>query len=92
MQAWRRRPFGTIEKLARGAVWFTLFLGTMVAHERIREEIGSDAYFGALAVEGSAHPFALLYLKEPLKLDYLWAALCIVGAVYFIFRSRWAGG
>ena len=37
-------------------------------------------------------PFALLYLKEPLKLDYLWAALCIVGAVYFIFRSRWAGG
>ena len=37
-------------------------------------------------------PFALFYLKEPLKLDYLWAALCIVGAAYFIFRSRWAGG
>ncbi|MEZ5475875.1 MAG: DMT family protein [Steroidobacteraceae bacterium] len=36
-------------------------------------------------------PFALLYLKEPLKLDYLWAAVCILGAVYFIFRSRWAG-
>ena len=35
-------------------------------------------------------PFALFYLKEPLKLDYLWAALCILGAVYFIFRSRWA--
>ena len=32
-------------------------------------------------------PFALLYLKEPFKLDYLWAALCMVGAVYFIFRS-----
>jgi uncharacterized protein len=32
-------------------------------------------------------PFALFYLKEPLKLDYLWAALCMVGAVYFIFRS-----
>jgi uncharacterized protein (DUF486 family) len=32
-------------------------------------------------------PFAVLYLKEPLKLDYLWAALCMVGAVYFIFRS-----
>lgn len=32
-------------------------------------------------------PFALLYLKEPLKLDYLWAALCMVGAVYFMFRS-----
>ncbi|TDU32342.1 hypothetical protein DFR24_1736 [Panacagrimonas perspica] len=32
-------------------------------------------------------PFVLLYMKEPLKLDYLWAALCMVGAVYFIFRS-----
>ncbi len=33
-------------------------------------------------------PFALLYLKEPLRLDYLWAALCIVGAVYFVFRGH----
>ena len=32
-------------------------------------------------------PFSLLYLKEPLKLDYLWAGLCICGAVYFMFRS-----
>ena len=32
-------------------------------------------------------PFAVLYLKEPMKLDYLWAALCMVGAVYFVFRS-----
>lgn len=32
-------------------------------------------------------PFAILYMKEPLKLDYLWAGLCILGAVYFIFRS-----
>ncbi|OGT20763.1 MAG: hypothetical protein A2V90_03860 [Gammaproteobacteria bacterium RBG_16_57_12] len=33
-------------------------------------------------------PFALLYLKEPLKLDYLWASLCILGAVFFMFRDR----
>ncbi len=32
-------------------------------------------------------PFAVLYLKEPMKLDYLWAALCMVGAVYFVFRN-----
>lgn len=32
-------------------------------------------------------PFAMLYLKEPFKLDYVWAALCMVGAVYFIFRN-----
>ena len=32
-------------------------------------------------------PFALFYMHQPIKLDYLWAALCILGAVYFIFRS-----
>jgi len=32
-------------------------------------------------------PFAILYMRQPLKLDYLWAALCIVAAVYFVFRS-----
>ena len=36
-------------------------------------------------------PFALFYLKEPLKLDYLWAALCIIGAVFFIFRGKFVG-
>jgi len=33
-------------------------------------------------------PFAVFYLKEPLKTDYLWAGLCILGAVYFVFRSK----
>jgi uncharacterized protein (DUF486 family) len=32
-------------------------------------------------------PFAVLYMKQPLKLDYLWAGLCILGAVYFMFRG-----
>jgi len=32
-------------------------------------------------------PFAVFYLQQPLKLDYLWAALCLLGAVYFMFRS-----
>jgi uncharacterized protein len=32
-------------------------------------------------------PFAVFYMQQPLKLDYLWAALCIMGAVYFMFRS-----
>ncbi|MEX0724106.1 MAG: DMT family protein [Gracilimonas sp.] len=36
-------------------------------------------------------PFAIYYMKEPLKLDYLWAALCILGAVFFIFRSKLFG-
>ena len=32
-------------------------------------------------------PFALFYMNQPLKLDYLWAAICILGAVYFMFRT-----
>jgi uncharacterized protein (DUF486 family) len=32
-------------------------------------------------------PFAWLYMKEPLKLNYLWAGLCMCGAVYFMFRK-----
>lgn len=31
--------------------------------------------------------FSVWYMKEPLKLDFLWAGLCLVGAVYFVFRS-----
>ena len=33
-------------------------------------------------------PFAVLYMHKPLKLDYLWAALCILGAVYFVFPRQ----
>jgi hypothetical protein len=32
-------------------------------------------------------PFAMVYMRQPFKLDYVWAALCLVGAVYFMFRS-----
>jgi uncharacterized protein (DUF486 family) len=32
-------------------------------------------------------PFVVLYMRQPLKLDYLWAGLCLLGAVYFMFRS-----
>ncbi len=32
-------------------------------------------------------PFAMLYMQQPFKTDYIWAALCLLGAVYFIFRS-----
>ena len=32
-------------------------------------------------------PFAMFYMNQPFKLDYVWAALCLVGAVYFIFRN-----
>ncbi len=33
-------------------------------------------------------PFVVFYMKQPVKLDYLWAGLCMLGAVYFVFRSQ----
>ncbi len=37
-------------------------------------------------------PFSVLYLKEQPRMDYLWAGLCILGAVFFIFRQKLFGG
>ncbi|MDD4737361.1 MAG: DMT family protein [Kiritimatiellae bacterium] len=37
-------------------------------------------------------PFSVLYLKESVKLDYLWAGLCILGALFFIFREKLFAG
>ena len=53
--------------------------GLSLAQLKITQEVITLAVFV---------PFALLVLEQPLKLDFLWAALCLVGAVYFIFRSR----
>lgn len=33
-------------------------------------------------------PFAILYMKQPIKADFLWAGLCLLGAVYFVFRGN----
>jgi uncharacterized protein len=49
-----------------------------VAQLKIMQEVVTLSVFA---------PFALFYMNEPLKWDYLWAALCMVGAVYFMFRS-----
>jgi uncharacterized protein len=36
-------------------------------------------------------PFSVLYMKEPVKRDFLWAGLCLLGAVYFVFRGKVSG-
>jgi uncharacterized protein len=52
--------------------------GLTVAQLKIIQEVITLAVFV---------PFAVLYLDQPIKLDFLWAGLCMVGAVYFIFRN-----
>jgi uncharacterized protein len=51
--------------------------GITLAQLKITQEVITLAVFV---------PFAVVYMNQPLKLDYLWAGLCLVGAVYFIFR------
>lgn len=52
--------------------------GLSVAQLKIMQEVITLSVFV---------PFAVVYLNQPLKLDYLWAALCMVGAAYFMFRG-----
>jgi uncharacterized protein len=52
--------------------------GLSLAQLKIGQEVITLAIFVA---------FATVYMGEPLKMDYLWAGLCLVGAVYFIFRN-----
>lgn len=49
-----------------------------VAQLKILQEVVSLSLF---------MPFSALYLQQPLKMDFLWAGLCMVGAVYFMFRG-----
>ncbi len=58
------------------------YLELSVAQLKILQEVISLSVFV---------PFSIWYLREPLKLDYLWAGLCILGAVYFMFRARLTG-
>ena len=52
--------------------------GMTLAQLKITQEVITLAVFV---------PFAMVYMNQPFKLDYIWAGLCLVGAVYFIFRS-----
>src|SRR5687767_4409203 len=53
-----------------------------VGHLKIIQEVITLSVFG---------PFSVLCLREPIKLDYLWAGLCLCGAVYFMFRGGAVG-
>jgi uncharacterized protein (DUF486 family) len=78
--SWGIALFEYLLQVPANRIGFTVF---SVAQLKILQEIITLSVFV---------PFAFFYLKEPLKLDYLWAALCILGAAYFVFRGRVAGG
>jgi uncharacterized protein (DUF486 family) len=79
LASWGIALFEYLLQVPANRIGFTVF---NVAQLKILQEIITLSVFV---------PFAFLYLKEPLKLDYLWAALCIVAAVFFVFRGKLAG-
>jgi hypothetical protein len=54
------------------------YTGLSLAQLKIMQEVITLAVF---------IPFAVIYMNQPIKLDYLWAGVCLMGAVYFIFRA-----
>jgi hypothetical protein len=52
-----------------------------------RLELGQLKILQEVIALGVFVPFALFYMKQPLRLNYLWASLCLCGAVYFVFRK-----
>ena len=61
-----------------------------MAHHRMRQSARAQIILVRPSRAGTLVvfvPFALFYMNQPLKLDYLWASLCIMGAVYFVFRG-----
>ena len=75
MVSWGIALFEYLLQVPANRIGFTEF---SVGQLKILQEVITLAVFV---------PFAIFYLRQPLKLDYLWAALCILGAVYFMFRG-----
>jgi uncharacterized protein len=75
LTSWGIALFEYLLQVPANRIGYTQF---SVAQLKILQEVVTLSVFA---------PFAVFYLNQPLKLDYLWAALCMVGAVYFMFRS-----
>lgn len=83
----------------RGRAWFVAALASwsIALFEYLLQVPANRIGYGRLTLSqlkilqevialGVFMPFAVLYMKQPLKLDFLWAGLCLLGAVYFMFR------
>ena len=75
LASWGIALFEYLLQVPANRIGYTQF---SVAQLKITQEVITLSVFA---------PFAVLYMHEPLKLDYLWAGICLLGAVYFMFRS-----
>ena len=95
MFAW----YAHLKELHSSRLWLAILFSWLIAlPEYILHVPGNRVGFTALSLpqlkilQEAIHlavfiPFALLYMKQPIRQDYLFAGLCILGAVYFIFRG-----
>ena len=74
--SWGIALFEYLLQVPANRIGYTVF---SIAQLKILQEVVTLAVFV---------PFAVFYLKEPPKLDYVWAGLCLLGAVYFMFRGK----
>jgi len=74
--SWGIALFEYLLQVPANRIGFTQF---NIAQLKIMQEVITLAVFV---------PFAIFYLRQPLKLDFLWAGLCMLGAVYFVFRGQ----
>ena len=57
-----------------------------------RLQVGQLKIIQEVITLGVFVPFSIWFLKEPIKLDYVWAAMCLCGAVFFVFRGELTSG
>ena len=75
LASWGIALFEYLLQVPANRIGYTVFT---LAQLKIMQEVITLAVF---------IPFAVYYMQQPMKLDYLWAALCLMGAVYFMFRG-----
>jgi uncharacterized protein (DUF486 family) len=88
----KAKPWWIAALLSWGVALFEYLLqvpANRIGHEQY--SVGQLKILQEVITLGVFVPFAVFYLREPLKLDYLWAGLCLCGAAYFMFRGGATG-
>lgn len=91
--------YGHLRSLSHKPLWIAILASWLIAFLEYALQVPANRVGHTMLTVGQLKiiqevitlvifvPFAFLYMREPLKLDYLWAAVCLCGAVYFVFRS-----
>ncbi|MGZ3775344.1 MAG: DMT family protein [Pseudobdellovibrionaceae bacterium] len=91
--------YGHLKSLRESALWFAILVSWGIAFfEYVLQVPANRIGYGQFTLPQLKiiqevitmvvfSGFSFLYMKQPLKLDFLWAGLCLIGAVYFIFRT-----